>query len=617
MTVSLTVWHWVLVYLALHAIIYGLYLKTSAGLANKTIYLQLRRYIPCALTMTFSLYLWQAAALPLQILAGHALVFLAWLLVYPLTYWTAFRKNTAFIDNHYDQAVGAYFFTFGLSLQIFLCQFFGDTRWIPGLITFIQAIFLLVPAAGLLYYIHYRTPVSESACMALLQTNPRETREFLSQEVGIGGILGAALLILFPAGFCLWANTATIFPATLSLPQLVFLAVLFIATGSYSAKAFTRSGSVLAYREAKDYFHRFSLFSQFHSEIVKNLKVELPTKTFSKPHTIIMVIGESASRYYMSAYRSTEHDTTPWMRKKSTDKNFILFRHAYACWSQTVPSLERALTEKNQYNDKDFNKSATLVDLARAAGYTTHWYSNQGVISSADTPVTLVGETADHYKWIQADIANTEEKIYDEGLLPLLDNVNPSKNNFVVLHLKGSHDNYINRYPKEFSRWGDPDKCQPVIDYDNSLAYTDRFLEKVFNYASKRLNLQAMLYFSDHGANPLKKRNPDNTDFIFMRIPLFLYLSPEYRNLYPDTAEALRSHEHSYFTNDLVYEMMAGIMNLESSHYDPTNSFASGRYRFNRDNLTTNLGANRLTEDTEEPGEWESLDPDSPASRKR
>lgn len=617
MSFSFTIWHWVLVYLVLHAIIYGLYMKTSAGLANKTIYLQLRRYIPCALTMTFALYLWHTAAFPVQILAGHILVFSAWLLVYPLTYWMAFSKNTTFIDNHYDQAVGAYFFTFALSLQIFLCQFFGAAHWIPALITFIQTLFLLVPAAGLLYYINYRTPVSEAACMALLQTNPRETREFLSQEVGIGGLLGAALLILFPAGFCLWANSATINPSGLSLPHLVFLAVLFLATGAYSVKAFARSGSVLAYREAKDYFRRFALFSQFHTDIVKDLQVEMPGKKFKKPHTIIMVIGESASRYYMSAYRDTEHDTTPWMREKSVDEDFILFRHAYSCWGQTVPSLERALTEKNQYNDKDFNKSITLVDLARAAGYTTHWYSNQGIISSADTPITLVGKTADYSKWIQEDIANTAEPIYDTGLLPYLEKVDPTKNNFVVLHLKGSHDNYINRYPKEFSRWGDPDKCQPIIDYDNSLAFTDRFLEEVFTYARKNLNLQSMLYFSDHGSNPLKKRNPDMSDFIFMRIPLFLYLSPEYRELYPDAAEALRSHEHCYFTNDLIYEMVAGIMNLESNHYDPTNSFASGRYRFNRDNLTTNLGANRLTEDTEEPGEWESLNPDSPASRKR
>lgn len=52
------------------------------------------------------------------------------------------------------------------------------------------------------------------------------------------------------------------------------------------------------------------------------------------------------------------------------------FDNAYAYWLQTVPVLERALTEKNQYNDLEFNKSFSIIDIAKKAGYKTYWFSN-------------------------------------------------------------------------------------------------------------------------------------------------------------------------------------------------------------------------------------------------
>ena len=67
----------------------------------------------------------------------------------------------------------------------------------------------------------------------------------------------------------------------------------------------------------------------------------------------MMVIGESASRDYMSAFTPMEHDTTPWMRRMAEDnRHTILFPNAYSCAMHTVQSLEKALTEYNQYNGR-------------------------------------------------------------------------------------------------------------------------------------------------------------------------------------------------------------------------------------------------------------------------
>ena len=590
--------------LAIYVILYGLYLFTSVGIPDKTIYLQLRRYIPCALAAAAAISLWYKNDLPLNKLFPHALVALLWLLVYPITYWLTYHLNTNFIDNHFDIAFGAYVFTATVCLRLVLltnCKNFVQQKSDAFLVGLIHTLLLILPLAQLVYYLLYQTPFTENAAVDVLQTNPAEAREFILLNFGYTGVVS---FLLF------WLVILLVFYSLnkISLPEnffvgpriLALILVMLLSTGFYSHKIFYETGIMWVYYQAQQYFVGSQKFTANHKENFDQLTVVPPVKTFTRPSTIIMIIGESATRYYMSAYGYTEHDTTPWMRQMSQQPDFILFKHAYSTIQQTVGALERALTEKSQYNNLEFNQAITLLDLAKKAGYTTYWFSNQGFISTADTPISLVAKTADHSAWVEETLANTTEMKYDGELLQYLKKVDPTKNNFIVLHISGSHDNYINRYPPEFTKWGTPNVYEPILDYDNSLAYTDQFLKDVYTYGNEHLNLQAMLYFSDHGADPRSKRHPDNYGFIGLRIPLFLYLSSEYRQLYPETASALQSHANSYFTNDLVYELIAGILNIRSNHYDENNSLASSKYKFTRDTLKTKLGEWKLSEDMTE-----------------
>ena len=318
-----------------------------------------------------------------------------------------------------------------------------------------------------------------------------------------------------------------------------------------------------------------------------------------------MVIGESAGRNFLSAYGGSSvkgNNTTPWLCKckKGDSKHFFLFQHAYTCWHQTVLTLERALTEKNQYNNKDFNQSYSIIDVAKKAGYKTYWFSDQGKLGDADTAISLVAKTADQHLWL-CDTASNSGKIKRDGeLLTFLNNVNPKENNFIVLHLMGSHENYLHRYPPEFTKFGQPNKFNRVLNYDNSLAYSDFVLQNIYEYCKANLNLQAMLYFSDHGSDPHHIRHPDIVPFVVLRIPMFIYLSDEYQNLFPRTSHSLQNHIDSYFTNDLIYETVCGLLNITSNHYDETNSLASPKYKFTRETLLTNLGHTKLIEDKDE-----------------
>ena len=298
----------------------------------------------------------------------------------------------------------------------------------------------------------------------------------------------------------------------------------------------------------------------------------------------------------MSAFTDYEHETTPWLSAKKQDSHFILYPNSYSSIPHTVSSLERALTEFNQYNDKQFYTSCSIIDIAHKAGYTTHWYSNQGHLGCADTPVTLVANTSGTAKWTKQ---NLNEVQYDEMLLEYLDEIDPTKNNFVVVHLKGNHFNFINRYPQSFAKFSEPGKYDLINNYIDSIAYTDYILQKIWEYGKEKLNMQAMLYFSDHATIPDKRRSPDFGGFGTVRIPMFTYFSDNYIEKYPETYQALLDNKNKYFTNDLAYELVCGILNIKSNHYDETNSLASPLYKYTRDMLKTNLGQRSLSEDVD------------------
>ena len=154
-----------------------------------------------------------------------------------------------------------------------------------------------------------------------------------------------------------------------------------------------------------------------------------------------------------------------------------------------------------------------------------------------------------------------------------------------------------NRYPEKFTKWGKPGKYDLILNYINSIAYTDYILQNIWQYGKDNLNLQAMVYFSDHATIPDKRRSSNFDGFATVRIPMFVYLADSYIKKYPDTAIALKNNTLKYFTNDLIYELMCGIFNIQSNHYDEGNSIASSKYKYTREMLKTDIGNKWIKDD--------------------
>lgn len=591
---------YLILFLIVYIFLFGTYYLFSVGLQPRTIGLSSRRYLPCALAVVLAIKLWIHCKQPLSHLKVPAAISISWALIYPACYWLAYHGSQSFIDKHYDHAFAAYSFACFVSLSLLLKNFFSP-RYAILLATITQLGLLYIPLLQLQYFGLYQLPITEAGAVALLQTNFNEAKEYLLLNLGIAGI-AVTLFVLFVLTYLLYKNNQAVFSISLSLSKgkLALVSTLFLATAFYSTKIFPVTGVLEAYGFAQEYYQKSLIFKENHGKNFETLTVAPTTPIFSRPSTIIMVIGESASSHFMSSYNQTENNTTPWLKEMIENNKIYKVQHAYTSCCQTVPALERALTQKNQYNKKEFFESISILDVAKKAGYTTYWFSNQGSISDADTPITLVAQTADYSKWLIDTSAGRKKMLYDGDLLPLLKDINPNTNNFVVFHLMGSHEDTINRFPPEVARFEKPGKFNTLANYDDSLAYTDDILKTIFEYGTHNLNMQAFVYFSDHGSQPRIRRSPDPKGFIPTRIPFVIWLSEEYKSIYPETLAATKTAQSRYFTNDLTFEAMCSLFQVKTSAYNEDESLLSPKYKYNKDNLTTHLGKLKISEDTKE-----------------
>lgn len=517
-----------------------------------------------------------------------------WSVTFPLIYHLSNRKVSSDYDNQIDIAFGLYSFG-AMSATYIVCS----ATWPPSgiIIGILETAMLILAFAQWVYYILYRTAVDFNGMTILQATHVNEIFEFaksfnpfattaviLSVIALITGCIYVNLSLSAPIEANAWIVTAE------AVAAASILWIMFIGKKA----PWKRCGIVNLYLIISDYRRTNSQYTEHAARRIKSLDIEPLVPAPSTPGTIMLVIGESANRDYMSAITPLDRETTPWLSAQKGNPNFLIFPNSYSCAGVTVQALERALTERNQYNDKPFYESVSIIDIAHKLGYKVHWYSNQGHLGSFDTPVTLVADTADIAKWTHQELNKVR---YDSALLDFLDEIDPAQNNLVVLHLKGSHFNFLNRYPPECTVWGKPGVQDNIPNYMNSIRYTDGILRQFHQYGTEKLNMQAMVYFSDHATIPERTRTPGFMGFGMTRIPLFVYLSDSYIVRHPRRTAALRNNVDKYFTNDLAYELICGLFDIRSDHFDERNSLASEEYIHTRDTLKTYDGTVNISDD--------------------
>ncbi|MBQ9357684.1 MAG: phosphoethanolamine transferase [Prevotella sp.] len=598
----MNVWHSLMLIPLLWVAAMAVYLGCNHGLAPNARLQQLLRYMVASVVAAVPLAVTNTSPLQPAVVLALFVAF-CWMVTYPLTFHLTNRKTAPDYDHQIDPAFGIYLFGWLTGLLLL-----PKASYVMGTIMFL---WLLVCVVQWGYYVTCHACLDASGMKMLQETHYNEILEFLRSYSPLR-VLAMALLVLMVAFVCIcvplhWAvvvgdgSAGNAFVAGTQWWQTAAALAVVAFITYYMLKPrrglLLRTGIVKLAMTVREYVSNNQRYRSEQQQRLHTLEATT-LHPLASPHTIMLVIGESASRDFMSAFVEMEEDTTPWLRQLSRDeRHCLLFHNAYSCDIQTVPTLEKALTEYNQYDGGQFYTSCSIVDVAHRLGYRVHWYSNQGHLGAADTPITLVAETADVAKWTHQELGKPQ---YDEALVDFLSEVDPLVNNLVVLHLKGSHFNYENRFTEATRQWGAPGSHDKITNYKNTLFYTDRVLSKAFCYARERLNMQALVYFSDHADVPDRHRQPNFGGFRDTRIPLMVWMADGYIEQRRERAEALRRNKDRYWTNDLAYELLCGLMDASSSHYREENSLASTAYRFNREDLTAMDGKIRIKNDNPE-----------------
>lgn len=233
-----------------------------------------------------------------------------------------------------------------------------------------------------------------------------------------------------------------------------------------------------------------------YSRIIKSRSRWDPKNLQGQYKNYILVIGESVRRDYVHSFGG-KYNNSPWLDRAPV----TLFDNYISAGPATMISLTNTLSFRSG-NSLELNNN--VITLASASGFETWWLSNQGKKGHFDSPVALIGSSADHSQFIKS--GNSDDRLFssDEKLLPLLENAlkENDEKKLIVLHLMGSHPKACIRTNNTY----DVDvEAKELSCYIKSIAMTDSLLEKISIIANQNGKDWSMMYFSDHGLSYVNK----------------------------------------------------------------------------------------------------------------
>ncbi len=483
-------------------------------------------------------------------------------------------------------------------LFLFLTEFCASR--LPRLRAFLSTVNILFIAFFTLsafiyigYWFIFDAAFTEGDMVSVLLTHRKEVLGFISSHMGYGSFaaaIAAFLLFLLGVGFFVLRGNRPETDTPLSHSRITILVLLFLASAisihHYAWELFPLS----QYTGAQKYLAESEAARRFHEQNIGKLRFasDSPPRLSG---TVLLVIGETANRTHMKAFQPDYPiETTPWLSEKAADPGFFLFPQSYSNYPITIKAHSMYLTNLNQYNKRKQTDMITIADVAQKAGYDTYFISNPNP-SRGNVALSLIADNAKERHFTKYGAGD------DAQVMEYLEQIPKSGSHFIVLRIEGSHDTYRDRLPKDYVGIQYPGHPQNINDYDSTLLYTDEILQRIFEYARDHLHLQILLYASDHGEDFKLFHGDGAFTWDMVRIPFFIYLSPEYRERYPETVAALTANKNKVFTNDLVFDALCGLMRLPNNGYEEIYDISSPAYSLTKEKALVKHGMYRVADE--------------------
>ncbi|HHL2825141.1 kdo(2)-lipid A phosphoethanolamine 7''-transferase [Citrobacter sp. Cm046] len=251
---------------------------------------------------------------------------------------------------------------------------------------------------------------------------------------------------------------------------------------------------------------------------------------------VVFIIGETTRWDHMGIF-GYERNTTP---RLAQEKNLAAFR-GYSCDTATKLSLRCMFVREGGADDNPQRtlKEQNIFSVLSQLGFSTDLYAMQSEMWFYSN---TMAENIAYREQIGAEPRNRGKTVDDMLLIDEMQQSLKQDDNgkhLIILHTKGSHFNYTQRYTRDYAQWKpecvDVDsgcsKAQMINSFDNSVTYVDHFITKVYDQLRDKKAI--VFYAADHGESinerehlhgtPRKMAPPEQ-----FRVPMLVWMSDKY-----------------------------------------------------------------------------------------
>ncbi len=449
----------------------------------------------------------------------------------------------------------------------------------------------------------YGEQLGVSSVLAVLDSNSAESGEFLQSTVTFGrvavslAVAVAALVLGLLARLSLQgANPERLdrrHAAILVLAAGAFVPLTVVAERTVGTFALNNP-FLFTWTNGTQAFRVRHMAREFSPEAARRTGATMTLRGGDRP-VHVLVLGESVTSRHMSAY-GYGRDTTPFMAGQAAGFERYVGRDVCSPAHNTTESLIDLMTARGDAG-LDLPRRASLISIAREAGYRTVWISNQAPAGDFDSMSSAWARQADE-RVFKTTRGIQEGVSFDGRLVPELDRVLGEADGptLVVLHMMGAHQNYARRYPAEFAEWSD---AAPVPDtvprrnhpdfpraefnrYDNAVRYSDHVVGRIVD-AARRSGAASVTFLSDHGQNlgefgpAMFHSMPDGPRQGF-EVPLLFWVSPSYRDGAGLEVGTLEANLGLPYQTDRLAHSLVDLYGIDVPGWDATQSLFSDRY---------------------------------------
>lgn len=469
------------------------------------------------------------------------------------------------------------------ALLTFLLLLIAARAWLKPVLC---SVFLLAAAAA--YFMdHYGVVIDRHALQSTLETDARESIEWLSWGMlwPLSKVFVApCLLILYLVDTAHRSIFSGLKRRAFVGVGCIFLVALMIATNYQAFASVARNHAVL-----RDLFNPFNVLNAVRSYVQKNSK-KIPEQPIQiaadakrrassgRPQLLVIVVGESL-RIQSFGRLSSGRNTTPSLEQLPVN----VFDKVSSCGTNTATSVPCMFSNLTRAGYDDWRAKATenLLDIYQNVGLKVEWIDNNtGSKNVARRVLERDVSRRSYSEFCDADGCHDEILIAElRAALPKV-----TADSVLVLHMLGSHGPaYYQRYPKQFARFQpvcesvELQNCTPEAlnnSYENSVLYTDFVLAEMLKTLQLNSAIDATLFFvSDHGEStgeggfflhgaPYAIAPTEQT-----RVPMLIWFSESFGKARKLSADCVAREVHAETSHDAVFPMLLRLMDIQTNAY--------------------------------------------------